>query len=129
QGFITLTSDNPYRPQLFITATAQRMGYDLKMEATGMADEPVIQFTSTPPLISEQILLMLTTGQMPPGLANTSSRQRAQGLALFVGKNLLSDLGIGGNSEGRLTIRSGEQVTEAGKPTYEVEYKFTDDWS
>src|SRR5262249_32019451 len=129
QGFVTLTSDNPYHPQLFVNATAQRLGYDIKMEATGPADAPIIQFSSTPPLNSEQILLMLTTGQLPPGYAATSTRQRAQGLALFVGKNLLSDLGFGGDSEGRLTMRSGEDVTEAGRPTYQIEYKFTDTWS
>ncbi|MEY2467198.1 MAG: translocation and assembly module TamB, partial [Verrucomicrobiota bacterium] len=34
QGFVSLTSDNPFHPQLFVTAAAQRMGYDIKMEAT-----------------------------------------------------------------------------------------------
>ncbi len=129
QGFVSLTSADPYHPKLFITAAAQRMGYDIKMEATGPADQPVLQFSSSPPLSSEQIVLMLTTGQTPQGMASASTRQRAQGLAMFVGKNLLSDLGIGGNGEGRLTIRSGEQVTDAGRPTYDVEYKLTDDWS
>jgi translocation and assembly module TamB len=72
---------------------------------------------------------MLTTGRSPQGIANAGTRQRAQGIAVFVGKNLLSEFGIGGGGEDRLTVRSGEQVTEAGKPTYEVEYKLTEDWS
>jgi translocation and assembly module TamB len=129
QGFVSLTSANPYHPQLFVNATAQRLGYDIKMEATGPADQPIVQFSSSPPLSSEDIVLMLTTGRSPQGIANAGTRQRAQGIAVFVGKNLLSEFGIGGGGEDRLTVRSGEQVTEAGKPTYEVEYKLTDEWS
>ncbi|HLP77898.1 MAG TPA: translocation/assembly module TamB domain-containing protein, partial [Candidatus Paceibacterota bacterium] len=123
QGFVSLTSADPYRPHLFVNAGAQRMGYEIKMEATGPADQPVVQFSSTPPLSSEQIVLMLTTGQMPQGVAASSARQRAQGLAMFVGKNILSDLGFGGSGDGRLTIRSAEQLTETGRPTYDVEYR------
>ena len=72
---------------------------------------------------------MLTTGRAPRGVASSTTLQRAQGLALFAGKNLLSEFGIGGAGEGRLTVRSGEQLTEAGRPTYELEYELTDDWS
>lgn len=130
QGFVSLTSENPYHPQLYVTATAQRYGYDIKMEVTGPADAPVVQFTSTPPLGSEQIVLMLTTGQLPPSAGfTTSTRERAQGLALFFGKNLLTDLGFGGGSQERLTVRSGEQISETGRPTYQVEYKLTKHWS
>lgn len=128
QGFVSLTSADPYHPQLFVHAEAQRFGYDIRLDVTGPADAPVLQFASTPPLNSEQILLMLTTGQMPEGLTPTSTRQRAQGLALFMGKNILSELGIGGG-EGRLSLRSGQDVTESGRPTYELEYKINEDWS
>lgn len=73
---------------------------------------------------------MLTTGKVPQGIdVTTTTQQRAQGLALFVGKNLLSEFGIGGESESRLTIKSGEQISEAGRPTYEVDYKINDRWS
>jgi translocation and assembly module TamB len=129
QGFVSLTSDDPYRPRLLVNASAERLGYDIKMEATGPAEDPVVQFSSSPPLSSEEILLMLTTGQRPRELAALSTQQRAQGLALFVGKNILTDLGFGGAGEQRLSIRSGEHLTETGRSTYEVEYRFTDDWS
>jgi translocation and assembly module TamB len=130
QGFATLTSDDPFCPKLFVTAEAQRFGYDVKMQATGPADEPRVEFSSTPPLTSEQIVLMLTTGQMPRGTAmTTTGQQRAQTVALFVGKNLLTELGFGNEDEERLTIRSGEQITETGRPTYEAEYKLAEKWS
>src|SRR6185295_4230355 len=100
QGFISLTSEDPYRPSLYITAQSRRFGYDVKMEATGPVDQPVVQFTSVPGLSSEEIVLMLTAGQVPRGAgASATTQQRAQGLALFVGKNLLSDFGLGGGGQ------------------------------
>jgi translocation and assembly module TamB len=129
QGLVTLTSENPYRPQLFITASTKRIGYDIQMEVTGPADEPRVQFSSSPPLSPEQIILMVTAGEMPRETARLSTGQRAQRLAMFVGKNVLSQLGVGGADEERLTIRSGEEITEQGKPTYDVEYKLSKKWS
>lgn len=130
QGFISLSSEDPYRPQLYVTAQSRRFGYDIKMEATGPVDQPVVQFSSIPGLSSEEIVLMLTAGQIPRGVgATATTQQRAQGLALFVGKNLLSDFGLGGGGEERLTVRSGEEISESGRPTYDLEYKITDRWS
>lgn len=130
QGLISLTSENPYRPDLFVTARSRRFGYDVKMEARGPVDEPVIQFSSVPGLSSEEIVLMLTAGQIPQAVGiTTTTQQRAEGLGLFVGKNLLSDFGLGGGGQERLTIRSGQDISESGRPTYDIEYKFTDRWS
>jgi translocation and assembly module TamB len=56
-----------------------------------------------------------------------SAEQRAGKVALFLGKNLLSQFGLAGQGE-RLTIRSGEDISETGKPTYHVEYKLSSRW-
>jgi translocation and assembly module TamB len=128
QGYVTLSSDNPYQPQLFVTAAARVFGYDVKMDVTGPADHPVVQLSSTPPLSSEQILLMVMAGEVPRSDFTLSSQQRAQRVALFFGRNVLSDLGLLGDAN-RLTIRSGENVSEGGDPTYTVEYQLTDDWA
>jgi translocation and assembly module TamB len=127
QGLISLTSADPYRPVLFVTAGGRVLGYDVKMELTGNADTPVLQFTSTPPASSEQLLLMLTTGEMPNQDTSTSTQQRAGRLALFLGKNLLSEFSSG--EADRLTIRSGEYVSDQGKQTYSLEYRVNKDWS
>jgi translocation and assembly module TamB len=130
QGFISLTSEDPYSPSLFVTAQARRFSYDIKMEASGPVDHPLVQFSSIPGLSSEEIVLMLTAGQIPRGVgATATTQQRAQGLALFVGKNLLSDFGFGGGGQERLTVRSGEEISQSGRPTYDIEYKLTDRWS
>lgn len=130
QGFVSLTSENPYRPTLFVQAGGKRFGYDMTMQATGPVDDPVIQFSSIPSLTSEQIVLMLTAGEIPAGVGTTATmQQRAEGLGLFVGRNILSDYGIGGSGPSRLTVRSGQYISESGRPTYDVEVKLTDRWS
>jgi translocation and assembly module TamB len=129
QGLVSFTSADPYRPQLFVTAGAKTLGYDVKMEVSGKADSPVIQFTSTPPLSSEQVLLMVTAGELPRQENAVSTQQRASRLALFVGRNLLSEFSSGTGSADRLTIRSGEYVSEQGKQTYSVEYRLNETWS
>jgi translocation and assembly module TamB len=127
QGFVTLTSDNPYRPQLLITAGSRNAGYDVKMQVTGPADQPLVQFSSTPPLSSEQIVLMLTAGVLPRSEYALSMEQRAGRVVMFLGKNLLSQIGLAGEGD-RVTIRTGEEISETGRPTYHVEYKLTNRW-
>jgi translocation and assembly module TamB len=130
QGFVLLTSDNPYHPRLFITAQAQQFGYNLNLQVTGTADAPIVQFSSTPPLSSQQIVLMLSTGELPLGVGvNNSTQQRAQGLAMFFGKNLLSEFGLDLGNQNRLTFHVGQQISEAGRPTYEANYKISKRWS
>ncbi len=129
QGYVSLTSENPYRPQLAINASGRTFGYDVKMDMTGPADKPSIVFTSNPGLTSEQILLMVTAGELPRDEINFSTQQKAGSLAFFLGKNLFSKFGSGGAGEEKLEIHSGEDVSTQGKQTYYLEYKLTQDWS
>ena len=129
QGFVTLSSSDPYRPRLELQAESKKFGYDLKMDASGPVDAPVLQFSSTPPLNSEQIVLMVSAGEVPRGTLVLTPQQKAQTVAVFFGRDLLARLGLGDDSEDRLTFQSGEQVSEQGRPTYNVEYKLTDRWS
>lgn len=129
QGFVTLASADPFHPQLHISAASKKFGYELKMEATGPADVPILQFTSTPPLSSEQIVLMVTAGELPKGSFTLTPQQKAQTVAVFVGRDLLAKFGLGDDSEDRLTFQSGEQISEQGRPTYGMEYKLNNRWS
>jgi translocation and assembly module TamB len=129
QGIVMLSSQDPYRPRLLVSAASKRFGYDVKMEMTGPADAPVIQFSSSPPLSSDQILLMVTAGQIPRSDYTLTPQQKAQTVALFLGKDLLSKLGLGGQGEDRLNFSSGEDISESGRPTYNLEYKLNRKWS
>jgi translocation and assembly module TamB len=123
-----LTLEQPFLPQIYMTASAKRFGYDVTLEVTGAANKPVVQFSSVPSLTSEKIFLMLTAGELPRDEITFSPQQKAQRFAVFVGSKILNSLGFGGTSE-RLTIRSGEDISESGAQTYDIEYKLTDRWA
>jgi translocation and assembly module TamB len=133
QGQIYLTVADPYEPHLFITASARAYTYDVRMQVTGPADKPTLDFSSTPGLPSEEILLMLTTGEMPVNAATLTTEQRAGDIGMFVGKNTLSQLGIFPGGEDRLSFGNGEAFGELAFPeevldTYSAEYKLTRHW-
>ena len=129
QGVVSLTAENPYLPRVFVVANARTFGYDITMEAEGPANEPVVKFSSVPSLSSEEIVLMLTTGELPRQDFAFSNEQRAGRLAVFLGKSLWSKFRGGQGGAERLTIKSGEDISEQGKQTYKVEYKLSNRWS
>jgi len=128
QGIVSVTAANPFQPEIYLTARARRFGYDITLQVTGTADKPVIQFSSVPSLTSEQILLLLTAGEVPRDEISLTPQQKAQRFAVFLAQRLLVKLGFAGSSE-RLTIRSGEEVSDTGHQTYDVEYKLDKNWS
>jgi len=123
-----LTREQPFSPQLYLTAGSKRFGYDVTLEVTGTANEPLLHFSSVPSLTSEKIFLMLTAGELPRDEITFSTEQKAQKFAIFAGSQFLTSLGFGGGAD-RLTIRSGEEISESGSATYDVEFKLTDRWS
>jgi len=123
-----LTREQPFSPQIYMTAASKRFGYDVTLEVTGTANEPLLHFSSVPSLTSEKIFLMLTAGELPRDEITFSTEQKAQRFAIFAGSQFLTSLGFGGGAD-RLTIRSGEEISESGSTTYDVEYKLTDRWS
>jgi translocation and assembly module TamB len=123
-----VTREQPFRPQIYMNASAKRFGYDVALEVTGTANKPVLQFSSVPSLASDKVFLMLTAGEVPRDELTFSAQQKAQRFAVYVGSKVLNSLGFGGTSE-RLTIRSGEEISESGTQTYDVEYKLTERWA
>lgn len=129
QGIISLRQENPYQPQLFIIANTKAFGYDVQMEVAGTAERPVIEFSSTPPLTSEQAMLMVTTGELPLDEFSFTTQQRAGRFAFYLGQNLLYEITGDDRAGERLTVRSGEEISESGRETYSIEYELSDRWS
>lgn len=129
QGIATLGEEDSHRPKVLVTAGSRAFGYELKMQTRGFADEPVIEFASVPPLTSEQVVLMITAGELPHREVTFGNTDKAGNLALFFGKGLWSKLKSGAGGGERLIVRSGEDLSEQGKQTYYVEYKLSENWS
>lgn len=71
---------------------------------------------------------MLTAGELPRNDFSLSPQQRMQRLAMYLGKNFLSQYGFGDASQ-RLTIHSGQDISQSGRETYVVEYRLSERWS
>jgi translocation and assembly module TamB len=100
------------------------------MEIEGNASQPNVVFTSSPPLDSEQVLLLVMAGVAPSNEMTKSATQRVANIGLFLSRGFLGSLGGDSGDSDRLTISSGtEKVSEQGKETYEVEYKLSDRWT
>ncbi|MEO6245663.1 MAG: translocation/assembly module TamB domain-containing protein, partial [Opitutaceae bacterium] len=129
EGRVSLQPEQGIEPQLTMVGTARRLGYDLRMEATGPASHPTVIFSSSPPLEPGQVLLMVMAGESPRAEVGFSDRQRASRLGTFLGQSLLSRLGGDSDAGERLTIGTGENVSRQGRETYEIEYRLDDRWS
>jgi translocation and assembly module TamB len=128
QGQVSLSPDQP-EPQLLVNATTRRYGYDLRLDVTGAASTPNVTFSSSPPLESEQVLLMVMAGEAPHNEVATTDRQRATRFGAFFGQSLLGTLSGDAGGADRLTISSGEDISQQGRETYTIEYKLNDKWA
>ena len=128
QGEIRLLAGQ-LEPQLWVSATTRRYGYDLRMELSGDASSPNMVFTSSPPLEAEQVLLMVMAGEAPSNEISTTDRERVARFGAFFGQSLLGTLGGDPTGADRLTISSGADISEQGRETYNIEYKLADRWA
>ena len=129
---VSLTKDNPYDPVLIARGSTRVYGHDVRLEVGGTGSDPRLMFNSDPPLPSHEVLLMLTTGQMPRTSDAFTTSERAQRLAMFIGQNLVRRFGIGGTTvegEDRLVVRSGAEFSREGGETIHVQYHLDDRWS
>jgi translocation and assembly module TamB len=128
QGSIRLTEADPYEPAVYLRGTGRRYGYDVTMEIDGTASQPNVMFTSSPPLDSEQVLLMVMTGAAPSNEITKSATQRVANIGFFLSQSLLGSLGSDAADADRLSFASGEKISRQGKETYDIEYRLSDRW-
>ncbi len=126
QGAVRLTEADPYSLTLNISGTARRYGYDLRMDITGTAAQPVTTFSSSPPLEARQVLLMVMAGEMPHDEIVYGSTQRVARIGAYLGQSLITTFGGESTDADRLSITTGERVSEQGRETYDIEYQLND---
>jgi translocation and assembly module TamB len=129
QSSFRLTADNPYDLQLWLTGTTRRYGYDLRLELSGALSAPVLSFSSNPALESKQVLLLVMAGQVPTNSNIITDRQRVTRLGAYLGQSLLGSLGGDTAAGDRLTITTGEAISQQGRETFGMEYRLDDRWS
>lgn len=127
-GGVSIRQDDPYVVRLDMSAGGRAYGYDLRMHVTGTATDPNIQFSSAPSLEQSEILMLLSTGQIP-NAPERSTMSRLSGLGMFLGNNMLINLGLSDPLDDRLEVLVGEDITENDQDTITVRYRLDDDWS
>lgn len=129
EGRVSLTPEQGVEPQVSFVGTVRRLNYDLRMEASGAASAPTLVFSSSPPLESGQVLLMVMAGQSPHDEVSYSDRQRVTRLGAFLGQSLVASLGGESEAGERLSLSTGENVSRQGRETYDIEYRLSERWS
>lgn len=128
-GRVSLTRANPFEPQIDLLATTRRYEFDLRMEVTGNASSPEVKFESAPPLEHGQVLQMVLAGIVPNTDVNVTQQQRVTRLGAYLGQNLLSSFIGDGDDSNRLSITTGEDISEQGRETYRFDYNLNERWA
>ncbi len=129
EGRVSLSPEQGVEPQVWFVGTVRRMNYDLRMEASGPASAPNLVFSSSPPLESGQVLLLVMAGESPNDEVTYSDRARMARLGTFLGQSLLASLGGDSEASERLSLSTGENVSRQGRETYGFEYRLSEQWS
>ncbi|ADE55862.1 translocation/assembly module TamB domain-containing protein [Coraliomargarita akajimensis] len=127
QGRIDLLVNDPYTPVLDFSGFARRYGYDLEVEITGTAYDPQVQFFSSPHLSSHAIMQMVIAGVSPDGGFRFSATEAAQRFGSYLSKNVFVSRGKASkNPTERFSMNTGENLSEQGKETVDLELRLTD---
>ncbi|MBL8729011.1 MAG: translocation/assembly module TamB domain-containing protein [Planctomycetes bacterium] len=128
-GLLTFTRSEPLFPTVTVQAEGKRLGFLVSMSVTGRYDVPQVTLSSVPPLPPQDLIVLLTTGQLP----STLVARGAEGQARFVGGYLAQEVldawfGSDSTERGeslldRLTIETGREVSQNGTESILVEYE------
>ncbi|MGE9294901.1 MAG: translocation/assembly module TamB domain-containing protein [Puniceicoccales bacterium] len=126
-GVVSISQNDPATVRLDVLASGRAYGYDIDMRVSGTQAQPIITFNSTPSLEQSDILLMVTSGQIPDHARSTQSK--LSGIGMYIGNSFLAQLGLIDPLDDTLEVNVGEDVTVSGKDTVNVRYRINDDWT
>lgn len=104
-------------PQFHVYAKSKLYDYDLRLQLTGPLLHPVLTFSSLPVLSTGEIISMITTG-VSPVADNPDTTNQLGILGLYFGSHFLGE-----DFWDHVRIQLGQDTTENGSETMEIEYK------
>lgn len=126
---ITFTRDQPAFPTIALAAEGKRMGILVSMNVRGPYDRAEVVLSSVPPLPAQDLVLLLSTGQLPSTLASSGSAGQARVVGGYLATEALqSAFGSDSTERGpgwldRVTIETGREVSRNGIESIVVEYE------
>lgn len=121
-GLLAFRPERPFRPDVTLTAAMRVQRHDVRVVATGSLDELTVDPTSTPPLATDDLWVLILTGQPPTERWQDRSAAAMESLAVFLARDQFVRW-FGGDSEGlldRFEIEVGARTTQSGQPTGRV---------
>jgi len=130
-GRLLFDAADPRHPSIDLHGETSVRGYTITVDASGAWDEPVLELVSSPPLPSEEVLLLVLTGQ-PPNGAGTAGLAAGGVTGVYLGQDLLArwltDTASDDDSVlDRFEFGYAEDVTTHGSTLVQVSYHMIGD--
>lgn len=126
---VDFSAQNPRFPTVTATARGRRHGFDIQAVVRGRYDRPEILLSSDPPLPSDELIVLVTTGARPQTLG-------VQGVGTVLGAYLAQELAdwiFGSESTEakesfleRFTVETGTEMSRGGTESVIVEFRVLD---
>ncbi len=128
-GSVRFDEKNPLFPELNMTGTTRMRGYDINVSITGPINDLQVVFSSSPPLPSDQLILLVTTGRPPAVEDDKSDQQALFTVVQYFGMDLLRkifgspDVDAGESILDRFDFEAGRNVSRSGRETWEARFR------
>jgi hypothetical protein len=121
-----------FSPQIFLESSTQVEGYEMAVNVDGQIPNMEVNVVSSPPLPTDEAILLLTTGQTTSDLAFTSDATGTlTAVGTIVGRTFLNRVSGELAEEGqqfldRLDFEIGRQTEGGGIGTIDIEYQLAE---
>lgn len=135
-GLLRFLEGEPDRPQLDLLAQSKVLDYDITMITRGPIDDPVVTLSSSPSLPSEDLLLLLLTGQLPRDQVRAGAESMgATNIIVYLGRDFvnkwLEDDSAATDETilDRFELDIGRGITKSGEQTVESRFRLSKELS
>ena len=131
-GLIRFREEDPFFPELVVSASMRIKGYAIDAQISGRFDRPEIVLSSSPPLANDDLLVLFLTGQLPEGGSGDRNRRAAETVAVYLAQDIAlrwlfeMDPEAEASLLDRLELEVGAEVTREGSSTIKATYYLTD---
>jgi translocation and assembly module TamB len=138
-SMVQFRREDPFVPVLDLRGESRIAGYDVFAHVEGPFDDPKIELSSSPPLGSTDLMMLVTTGRVPRDSTSSEASPWDTGLAVsqdlgfYVAKTFFSGVMSDASTEqgeslfSRFEFQVGREVSRTGVETIEVRYRFMED--
>ena len=119
--------NSPFEPRIEASLRTRMVGYDVRLLVTGLLSDPRVTVSTSPPLPTNQALLLATTGIPPSETENTQQAALSVAIPFLINQIReavfgLQDPDSGPSSWDRFQMVLGEERSENGLTSARIEF-------